>query len=716
MNLSCFPPRIAMRCAKLAFPLFALFPVALPAQTSPGHHGHDTLRRQETAEPATLAPVVVTAPVMDAPLEARLDPKAPQQPLPASDGAALLKAIPGMNIIRKGGTGGDPVFRGMAASRLNILLDGEQILGGCGGRMDPPTAYIFPDAYDRVTLLKGPQSVIHGPASAATVLFERKHERFSQPGWRLNTALTAASASRMDSFIDIKGGNSALYAEGIITHARSDDYKDGNGDAVHSRYERQSATALLGLTPDDDTRIELSAIRSDAKAAYADRGMDGSRFRRENHALKFEKARIGNLLDKVEASAYYNYIDHVMDNYRLRHGASTPMANNPDRKTTGGRLALTLTPATNTALIFGGDLQDNRHTARSGSPDGTPDHYRDKARIADARFANRGFFSELTWQISDASRLIGGLRADRWQATDKRRTIGIGSGMAAASRPNPSANRTRRETLTSGFVRLERDFSGGTAYFGLGRSERAPDFWELINKEAAGRDNTASLSVFDSLEPEKTTQLDLGATLQSGPWQIFASVFYNETDDYILIQSRYAKPAATGMGERAATIARNIRATMWGGEAGFDYRFSPNWKGAASLAYVHGENDSDRRALAQMPPLESRFSLDWQNGPWSAGMLLRLVAAQDRYALDQGNVAGQDLGKASGFGVFSINGAYRWRKATRISFGIDNLFNRTYAEFISRSGQASMIQGYEQTARVNEPGRTMWIRAQIALD
>ncbi len=82
------------------------------------------------ADEATLEPVVVTAPAMKAPLEVSFDPRAPQQPLPATDGASLLKAIPGMSVIRKGGTDGDPLFRGMAASRLNILLDGEQILGG----------------------------------------------------------------------------------------------------------------------------------------------------------------------------------------------------------------------------------------------------------------------------------------------------------------------------------------------------------------------------------------------------------------------------------------------------------------------------------------------------------------------------------------------------------------------------------------------------------
>ncbi|HET6787091.1 MAG TPA: TonB-dependent receptor plug domain-containing protein, partial [Aquabacterium sp.] len=83
-----------------------------------------------------LEPIVITAPAMTTPLETRFDPRAPQQPLPANDGASLLKTIPGMSVIRKGGTDGDPLFRGMAASRLNILVDGEHILGGCGMRMD----------------------------------------------------------------------------------------------------------------------------------------------------------------------------------------------------------------------------------------------------------------------------------------------------------------------------------------------------------------------------------------------------------------------------------------------------------------------------------------------------------------------------------------------------------------------------------------------------
>jgi iron complex outermembrane receptor protein len=635
-------------------------------------------------EPATpeLSPVVVTAPAPETntPLSIHFDPKAAQQPLPANDGASFLKTIPGMSVIRKGGTDGDPVFRGMAASRLNILLDGEQILGGCGGRMDPPTAYIFPDSYDRVTLLKGPQSVIHGPGSSAgTVLFERKPEYFAQPGWRVNSAFTVGSFDRYDGFLDVKGGTPLGYAEGVVTYAKSGNYEDGDGKSVHSRYERKSATAIIGLTPDKDTRLEFSAIRSDAEAAYADRGMDGSSFLRENYGLKFEKSGISPVLDKVEAQIYYNYIDHVMDNYKLRHGTGMAMASNPDRKNTGGRVAATLFPVEPVKLVVGTDWQESTHTGRSGAPG----VYWHKHRVEDAHFEQYGLFSELTWTLAPADRLIAGLRSDRWDAKDKR-----------------TAGKSRHETLGSGFARYERDFKSGTAYIGLGHSERAPDFWEL-NKGAI-----AGTSSFNEIDPEKTSQLDVGFTLNSGSLQGFFSAFYNRIDDYILIDSAY--PGKT------STIARNVDATTWGGEAGVNVRFSPNWKGMTSLAYVHGRNRTDGHALGQIPPLEGRFGLDWEQGAWSAGALLRLAAPQNRYARGEGNIVGQDIGKSSGFGVFAVNGSYRWNKTASIAFGVDNLFNKTYAEFISKSG-VDVPGGYEQTTRVNEPGRTFWLKAQFAL-
>ena len=119
--------------------------------------------------------------------------------MPANDGADILKNISGFSIIRKGGTDGDPVLRGMAGSRLGILVDGESISGGCGSRMDPPTSYIFPNIYDNVTIIKGPETVLHGPGNAAgVVLFERDFKRLAASEADLMASVMGASYGRFD--------------------------------------------------------------------------------------------------------------------------------------------------------------------------------------------------------------------------------------------------------------------------------------------------------------------------------------------------------------------------------------------------------------------------------------------------------------------------------------------------------------------------------------
>ncbi|MFZ2302131.1 MAG: TonB-dependent copper receptor [Gallionella sp.] len=659
---------------------------------------------------------------MEQPLVVTTDPRKPRQPIPAHDGAEYLKTIPGFSVIRKGGTDGDPVFRGMAGSRLNILLDGEQILGGCSGRMDPPTAYIFPSSYDKITVVKGPQTVQHGPGnSAGTVLFERNLARRNGSGASFDGSATAGSFGRADVMGDVQGGSTGWYARGIATRSKANDYKDGNGAKVHSYYDRWSANAAIGLTPNDNARIELSMAKSDGKAAYADRSVDGSKFARDNVGLKADwKNADHGLLGRVEAQLFRNYIDHVMDSYSMRAGgnpASMMAAMNPDRTTTGGRLAGTLNFSDATQLKLGVDAQSNVHTGRTGKAPGQgAASYDLQARVEDANFQSHGLFGEMTHQIGDDSRFVGGLRADWWKAQDTRATVLAGMmGMVATA--NPTANHARSDTLKSGFARYERDMSGntGTFYAGLGHTERAPDYWELIYKQTA-----TTLSAFDTVRPEKTTQLDIGMTYKQGDVSGSLSSFYNKITDFNLIESacKSMMNVFTGYGttcaDHAVSITRNVNAKTWGGEANAAWQFAPRWKLDGSLAYVRGSNDTDGVSLAQISPLEGRVGATYDNGVWNVGGLLRMVAAQDRFDQFKGNIAGQDVGRTAGFGVLSVNAAWRAAKGVLISTGVDNLADRAYAEHLSKGGAA--VSGFTQTTRVNEMGRNLWIKANIKFD
>ncbi|MEF9440378.1 TonB-dependent copper receptor [Burkholderia sp. AU31280] len=651
-----------------------------------------------------LPPVEVVASPLSTPLVVVTDPKAPRQPLPASDGADYLKTIPGFTSIRSGGTNGDPVLRGMFGSRLNILANGMPTLGACPNRMDAPTSYIAPESYDEVTVVKGPQTVLYGPgASAGTVLFERVTPRFERPGMRFDGSLVGGSFGRNDQNLDLTAGTPDVYGRVTANHAHSQDYQDGNGHTVPSQWDKWNADAALGWTPDDHTRVELTAGTGDGYARYAGRGMDGAHFRRETFGLSFDKRHLGDVLDRIEARVYYNEADHVMDNTTLRQPdptSSMPMRMAADvrRRTVGARAAATLRFGDDVKLVTGVDAQSNRLDSRSSMG---RQNYRNQPWDAQATMWNAGVFGELTWYTSDVARVIGGARVDYASAGDKR---AMTPGMMT-SKPNPTFDDDRMKVLPSGFVRYERDLASlpVTWYAGIGHAERYPDYWELFS---ATRGPAGSVNAFSAVQPEKTTQLDVGAQYKSDRFDAWVSAYAGYVQDFILFNY-----AAGMMGP--TTQATNVDAQIMGGEAGVSWRPVAPLRIETSLAYAWGRNVASGDPLPQMPPLEARIGLEYTRGAWSAGGLWRIVAPQHRYAPNEGNVVGKDFGPSAGFGVLSLHTQYNVSKTVQISVGVDNVLNKAYTEHLNLAGNAGF--GYPANAPVMEPGRTAWVRVSAKL-
>lgn len=633
------------------------------------------------AQEAGLSEVVVTAPQMRDPLVVVNDPKAAQVPVPAGDGASFLKNIAGFNVIRKGGTDGDPVLRGLAGSRLNILLDGAEFHGGCGMRMDPPTAYVFPEVYDKVTVIKGPQTVRYGNGNlAGVVLFDHDAKPFKEGGVRAAASLMAGSWGRVDGMADVTYGTPNFYLRGNGSYSDSNDYEDGDGKRVHSAFNRKSINVQGGWTPDQSTRLELSAVKSEAEAAYADRTMDGVIFDRDGYGIKFEKKRISDVLRKIEAQYNYNYIDHVMDNYSLRTRTGNYMWNNPDRETHGIRANADLALGQAAVLTLGIDRQQNEHLLRRFSG-ATLVGVDSLARVKDLEASTTGVFGEMTYAMADQQRLIGGLRVDRYSADRFNTTSGAAMGSAD-------------ENLAGGFVRYESDLAqSATAYVGVGRGQRPMDHWEATTYNG--------LTATSKLNPETSNQLDAGLIWNGTDLNGSVSAYFSKINDYILTRNN--------------NTASNVDATRYGLEADIAWRFATDWTMRGSYAWVRADNDTMGVALAQTPPQELKLGLDYRIGSFTVGGLTRIVGRQDRVHVGYGNIVGQDLGATGGFATLALNGSWRINRMATLAAGIDNVFDRTYAEHISRAGAA--VAGYDPaTTRVNEPGRFLWLKASFALN
>lgn len=610
-----------------------------------------------------MTPIVVTAQEKTTSngLIIQADPKQPIQPVPATDGADYLQSIMGFSSIKNGGTNGDVTFRGMFGSRIKILTDGTENLGACPGRMDAPTSYINPESYDRITVIKGPQTVQYAnTGSAATVLFERTPEHLTrEKPYRGQASVLMGSYGRLDHNLEAAVGNETGYMRLNTNRSVSNDYKDGDGNSVHSSWERWNADLALGWTPTENTWIELTGGKADGEAAYAARGMDGTQFKRESLGLHVAQKNISDVIKKVEAQVDYNYNDHVMDNYRLRPNTTKQNSSQVTRRTLNARTAIT-TEWDKFSVISGVDSQHNQHVNNTKR---------------DVGFQSYGAFSEWTYRVNPDHKWVAGARLDHLKYHNERN------------------NQTRREDNPSGFIRLESELAEGlNTYAGLGYVERSPDYWELMR---------VSNGQLNYLDTEKTTQLDVGLEYKREAFRTWASLYAGKVQDFILVTYQNGK----------ILPAQNVNATIAGAEAGVGYQLTDHIQADVSGMYAWGENTTDNTPLPQIAPLEGRFNLRYVEENYNIGLLWRAVAQQDRISLNQGNIVGYDLSKSKGFSTVAINATYRLTQNVDLALGVDNVFDKTYSEHLNKSGAA--IFGYAANEQFNNSGRNYWARMSM---
>jgi iron complex outermembrane receptor protein len=658
------------------------------------------------ADDSTTLELLSPVDVVDAPLPAAVTPVYPDELPPLRETADILRDIPGVSGSRMGGHGTDPSIRGLSQTRLNVLLDGAYVHGGCPNRMDPPTAYAPAASYEEVTVIKGVQTLEYGGGGpGGTILFERVTPRFGEDetlrgrlggGYRGNGETWSAHG-------DVATGSEALFARVLGGYTDADSYEDGDGEEVRSAYTERSGTAILGYTPSTGTRLEFSAERiSTRDLLFAGAGMDSPESDSDTYRLKFSTEESLRGVAALRAELYRSEVDHVMDNYTLREPANPMMLMRAPSSsdTTGGRLVGEVDSRYGRWKI-GVDLQDNE---------------RDAVRVNDfndtlnsvlwpgVSIEQRGIFGELTHPLDPRNRLVAGLRYDR-VTSDASRADENPPGMPLS--PNElyaiyyggAQADKRTEDNWGGLLRYEHDLADRpvTLFAGFSRSMRTADATErFIASNSATPDGRWVGNPL--LDPERHHQFEVGAVASTGAWDLSGSIFYNDVADYIL-RDRFRVDGNN------ATVYRNVDATLFGGELTAGYRWNARWRGELGLAYVHAQNDTDDLPIAQTPPLEGVMRLDYTATNWSAGARVRGAATQTRVDDDPLVGSGLDVGETSGWAVLDLYGRYELSDAVAVDLGVDNVFDHAYAQHLNRSSSFDPTQ-----VQVNEPGLSAWVQ------
>jgi len=632
-----------------------------------------------------------------------------------SDGADFLSQINGISASRFGGRGLEPIIRGQSQTRINVLLDGAYVHGGCPNRMDPPTSWAALETYEEVTVLKGVQSVIYGGGgSGGTVLFERDTRSLAEEKGVHGRVSGMASSNGIDyDFLgDVTASGEQGYIRGFAEIKDADNYEDGNGDEVRSSYKHKQGGIVLGWTPTEDRLLEFTYERNDfSDALYPGGGMDSPEEEGDFYRLKYADKFQDSWLDGIKIETYLSDVDHVMDNYSLRTPPKYPASHMKagmdmkrrtptNSKTTGGRIILE-SSFNQTNITYGADLQRNERDGVLLNEDGA--NPIDLSYMwPDARIEQYGVFAEATTPVSQAGTIKYGLRIDRVEAeardADDKPSM-ASPNMAYMTYYGTKAD-TENETNVGGLLRYTHKLTNDLSLFsGISRSVRTADATErYINKwHMMGSMRWVGNP---ELDPEKHHQIDLGITQSTDKYEASAVVFYDHVDDYILRDTARSQDGI--LLSDNADIYRNVDAKLIGAEIDGWYKLNDNFEISASLAYVRATNTTDsNRPIAQTPPLNGKVQLDYNRNNWGVGSRFRFADKQDR--ID--DLSKQEVGETAGWGVLDLYANYQFKDNLNLRAGIDNVFDKNYAEHTSRSNLLDPV-----AIKVNEPGRVVWLK------
>ena len=656
-------------------------------------------------EPHTLPNVVVIGTRLPALARDTLDSDALRAP-GAADLGEVLRSISGVSAARMGGHGLEPVIRGQSQGQINVRIDGMELHGGCPNRMDPPTSLAHAASIDRVTVIKGVQTLRHGPGGGAgTVLIERDLP-WRQPGLGLSTLLGAG-----DNVLDWQAGADAAWRgeraalRAQVSTESHPDYEDGDGVAVRSAYRRRTGNLMLGWEAADGLRFTLGAESARTHDAhYAGAGMDAP-------LDALDSLRIGAQgplgAGEVEARAWDARVDHVMDNYSLRPLAGMAMRTPSSADTRGVFLGYGLAwPESGWSLTAALDhARTDRLAIRYAGP--SPDQVTMPNALVWPDTANRrtGLLLEAEKQFDSGSLWRFGVRTDRFES-DARRALEA----PAPGQPSPATwyaryhgeqPIARSDDGLGALLRFEHALSPDlTAFAGASRSVRAPDATERYLASAAAMPAMRWIGN-PGLVPETHQQLDAGLAWRGRRAGVSVVGFVDRIDEFIL-RDRARGQDGILLVDGASTY-RNVDARLHGLELEGSLELPQEWRLSAQLAWVRGENLDDARALAQIPPLDLTLEARRATrlGEWSAR--LRAADRQDRVDADPATGSGLDARATPGFAVLDLGWRHRIGPHV-LRVRLDNVFDRTYALHLNR---ANVDPFNPDAVQVNEPGRSL---------
>lgn len=624
------------------------------------------------------------------------------------DIGSVMRALPGLDAIRRGGLGLDPVVRGLRDTQVGAYVDGMRTFSGGPGGMDTPLSHVDPSAIQGMEVMKGPYALTWGAGNMSAIRVETRPlpARGSAPlsgRFRLghDTNLSAT-----ESAIDFAGAGERLAYTASGVWRESGDYSSGADVETPSGFTSSEVRGRVGLFTAPGSTLTLSGwYQGQRDIDYPGRPLNAEFFDTYNGSLRWSHAPAAGALRSFNAMAYYYTVDHAMNNDEKPTALPDPDRVPPfpmdivtvsNVKTLGGRLSTELAPGGEWTLEVGGDAYTATHDASSTTQN------RDNGMLmmerliwGGARLSNVGVFAKVDRPLGRVS-ASGTVRVDHVRAD--------ADSASAFFQDNASAELASTETSLSGAITLSLPLtSTWSVSAGVGSVVRPADANERFSDRSPSKRAQIGAEFLGDpgLRPERSTQVDLWAETRYPRWAGSLNVFAQRIDDNITIEETDL-PRQRPMS--APTVFRYVNgdARYRGAEASLRVAVTDALMASASTAYLWGKDVTLDEPALGVSPWRGDLGLRWEpraDGPF--------VEATGRVVSDQERVSGTRGEQATpGYETLDIQGGVSLPGGVMARAGVNNLFDRTYTNHLNSRNPFTGFQ-------VPEPGRVLFVRISV---
>ena len=604
-------------------------------------------------------------------------------PLAETNTALLLKRIAGANVNFNGSLAGIAQYRGMFGPRVNIDMDGMNVGNACSNNMDAPLHYLPRTFVEQVEVIRGIAPVSSGlDTIGGTVIARTRGAEFgdSDPfefsgsvsggaqsvddGYSLSTDLRLASARhRLRAAASREDGSNRSFGSGTIRPTRYERTAFDLGYAHQAGGHEFSVDYRRNDTDDAGTpALPMDDIYSDAdllRGAYA-----------------------GHLGDAhVEARLYWNGIDHLMSNYRMRRPVPGRRRDNVSEADTIGwhfRMAL---PFGDGEVRVGSDGNLFDYDANISSPD-NPNffvrHFNDVKRDRWGLFAEYELTDAGPWSVETGVRWTRvDMDAGQVDALPARMMPPVGMLRDAFN----AADRSRHDdNIDAALVAVYRFDDALAVEAGVARKTRSPTHQERylwLPLESTGGLSDGNLYIGDvDLDPETAWQFELGVEWHDGRLRLAPRAFYHRVDDYIQgvpATNPAAIMVATMNGDPTPLQYGNVDAELWGVDVEWAVPIAGGWQLQGIMSWVRGQRRDIDDDLFRIAPFNALVDLSYQRDRWSITLEGEVYAEQNKVSFTNDETA------SDGYGLLNLYGQYALPSTgLTLSAGVENLLDKTY--------------------------------------